>query len=81
MRRAKGEYLPLASPERLTTIKARIAQNRARLSVGTPETVLAKLGPLIESNKADELTVTAMIFDHVACSVHTNYWQRPLPKC
>ena len=64
VRRAKGEYLPLASPEDATAYdyspddKARIAQNRVRLSVGKPETVLAKLEPLIESNKADELVVT-----------------------
>ena len=73
MRRAKGEYLPLASPEdaaaydNLPDDKAHMAQNRARLPVGKPETVLAKLEPLIESNKADELMVTAMIFDHVPC--------------
>ena len=73
MRRAKSEYLSLASLEDATAYdyspddKARIAQNRVRLSLGKPETVLAKLEPLIESNKADELMVTAMIFDHVPC--------------
>ena len=70
---AKGEYLPLASPgddaayDYSPDDKARIAQDWARLSVGKPEKVLAKLEPLIESNKADELMVTAMIFNHVAC--------------
>ena len=64
VRRAKGEYLPLASPEDAAAYdnspddKAHMAQNRARLPVGKPETVLAKLEPLIESNKADELVVT-----------------------
>ena len=45
---------------------ARIAQNRTRLSVGSPDTVKARLLPLIEATKADELMVTTMIFDHAA---------------
>ena len=42
VRRAKGEYLPLASPEEAAAYdytpvdRARIAQNRARLAVGSP---------------------------------------------
>src|SRR5262249_27336658 len=72
VRRAKGEHLPLASPEDAANYdytpvdKARIAQNRARLSVGSPDTVKARLTPLIESTRADELMVTTMIFDHAA---------------
>jgi luciferase family oxidoreductase group 1 len=72
VRRAKGEYLPLASPEEAAAYpyspvdRTRIAQNRAKLAVGSPQTVLAKLKPLIEATKADELMVTAMIFDHAA---------------
>ena len=72
VRRAKGEYLPLASPEDAAAYdytpvdRARIAQNRARLSVGSPATVKAKLAPLIEATKADELMVTTMIFNHEA---------------
>jgi luciferase family oxidoreductase group 1 len=72
VRRAKGEYQPLASPEdaaryEYTPVdKARIAQNRTRLSVGSPDTVKARLLPLMESTKADELMVTTMIFDHTA---------------
>jgi luciferase family oxidoreductase group 1 len=71
-RRAKGEYLPLASPEDAAAYpytpvdRTRIAQNRAKLTVGSPATVLAKLTPLIEATKADELMVTTMIFDHDA---------------
>ena len=48
VRRAKGEYLPLASPEEAAAYdytpvdRARIAQNRARLSVGSPATVKAQ---------------------------------------
>ncbi len=72
VRRAKGEYLPLASPEDAAAYdyspvdKARIAQNRTRLAVGSPATVRAKLVPLIETTKADELMVTSMIFSHAA---------------
>ena len=72
MRRAKGEYLPLASPEDAATYdytpadRARMAQNRTRLSVGSTATVKARLMPLIEATQADELMVTAMIFDHEA---------------
>jgi len=72
VRRAKGEYLPLASPAEAAEYaytpadRARIAQNRARMAVGSPATVLARLKPLIESTKVDELMVTTMIFDHGA---------------
>jgi luciferase family oxidoreductase group 1 len=72
VRRAKGEYLPLASPAEAATYhytpvdRARIAQNRSRLTVGSPATVKARLEPLIAATQADELMVTAMIFDHAA---------------
>ena len=72
VRRAKGEYLPLASPEEAAAYaytpadRARIAQNRTRMAVGSPATVLARLKPLIASTKADELMVTTMMFDHGA---------------
>jgi len=72
VRRAKGEYLPLASPEEATAYdyapvdRARIAQNRARMSVGAPATVKARLAPLIAATQAQELMVTTMIYDHAA---------------
>jgi len=72
VRRAKGEYQPLASPEDAAAYdyapvdRARIAQNRTRMSVGSSATVLGKLAPLIEATKADELMVTTMIFSHEA---------------
>jgi luciferase family oxidoreductase group 1 len=72
VRRAKGDYLPLASPEAAAAYdyspvdKARIAQNRSRLTVGAPATVKARLEPLIAATQADELMVTAMIYDHAA---------------
>ena len=72
VRRAKGEFQPLASPEEAAAYdytpvdRARIARNRARVSVGAPATVKARLVPLIEATKADELMVTSMLFDHAA---------------
>jgi luciferase family oxidoreductase group 1 len=72
VRRAKGEYLPLASPEDAANYdyapvdKARIAQNRIRLSVGAPAAAKARLEPLIAATHADELMVTTMIFSHEA---------------
>jgi luciferase family oxidoreductase group 1 len=72
VRRAKGEYLPLASPEDALAYdyaqidRARMAQNRTKLSVGSPATVKARLEPLIAATQADEVMVTTMIYDHEA---------------
>ncbi len=71
-RRARGELLPLASPEEAQSYPyspvdlERIRQRRARLFVGTPATVIERLSPLIDATKADELMVTTMIYDHAA---------------
>ena len=72
VRRAQGEYLPLASPEEAAAYdytpvdRARIAQNRSRLTVGAPATVKARLAPLLKATQADELMVTSMMYDHAA---------------
>jgi luciferase family oxidoreductase group 1 len=72
VRRSKGEYLPLASPEEaaayaLTPIdRERIRHNRARLFVGAPAAIQARLDPLIAATQADELMVTTMVYDHGA---------------
>ena len=72
MRRSKGEYLPLASPEEAAAYpyspvdRERIRHNRTRVFAGTAETVLARLDPLLEATKADEVMVTTMIYDHAA---------------
>jgi luciferase family oxidoreductase group 1 len=72
VRRAKGEYQPLASPEQAEAYaytpvdQARIAQNASRLTVGAPATVKARLQPLIDATQADELMITSMIYDHEA---------------
>lgn len=72
VRRAKGEYLPLATPEEATAYpytpvdRQRIAKNRERLSVGSPQTVRTKLGALMEETQADEVMITTMIHGHAA---------------
>ncbi len=72
VRRARGDYLPFESPETALAYpytpvdRDRIAQNRARLFVGTRETIREKLRPLLESTKADEIMITTMIYDHEA---------------
>jgi alkanesulfonate monooxygenase SsuD/methylene tetrahydromethanopterin reductase-like flavin-dependent oxidoreductase (luciferase family) len=43
-----------------------MAQNRTKLSVGSPATVKARLEPLIAATQADEVMVTTMIFSHEA---------------
>jgi luciferase family oxidoreductase group 1 len=72
VRRSKGEYLPLASPEEATAYdyspaeKQRIEMNRARVIVGSPATVRARLEPLAAATGADEVMITTMIYDHAA---------------
>jgi luciferase family oxidoreductase group 1 len=71
-RRSRGEYLPFASPEEAAVYpytpidRQHIKQNRARLFVGAPATVRARLDPLVATTQADELMVTTMIYDHAA---------------
>ena len=72
VRRAKGEYRPLASPEEAAAYPyapvdlERIRHGRTRVFVGTPSTVQARLMPLVEATKADEVMITSMIYDHAA---------------
>jgi alkanesulfonate monooxygenase SsuD/methylene tetrahydromethanopterin reductase-like flavin-dependent oxidoreductase (luciferase family) len=72
VRRQRGQYLPLASPDEAASFpyspaeRGLIARNRARLFVGAKATVLDRLGPMIEATQADEVMVTTMIFDHAA---------------
>jgi luciferase family oxidoreductase group 1 len=72
VRRARGEYLPLASPEEAAAYpyspidRERINARRERLFVGKPATVRERLAPLIAATKADELMITTMIYDHAA---------------
>jgi luciferase family oxidoreductase group 1 len=72
VRRAKGEYTPLASPEEAAAYpytpidRERIARQRTRLIIGGIERVKERLLALIESTRADELMVTSMVYDHGA---------------
>jgi luciferase family oxidoreductase group 1 len=72
VRRSRGEYLPLASPEDAAAFpyspaeRGLIARNRSRLFVGSKTTLLARLQPMLDATKADEVMVTAMIYDHAA---------------
>jgi luciferase family oxidoreductase group 1 len=72
VRRRRGEYLPLASPEEAQAYpyspaeRSFIARNRARLFVGAKATVLGRLEPMIAATKADEVMVTTMLYDHAA---------------
>ncbi len=71
-RRAKGEYLPLASPEEAAAYayspadRAGIARQRTRLVVGGIETVTNRLQALVDTTGADELMITTMVYDHAA---------------
>jgi len=72
LRRSKGEYLPLASPQEAAAYpytpadREKISRNRARLFVGTKQAVIDRLTPLIESTGADEVMVASAIYDHAA---------------
>jgi luciferase family oxidoreductase group 1 len=72
LRRDRGQYLPLPSPEEALAYpyadaeRASIARNRSRLFVGQPATVRQKLDPLIAASEPDELMVITAVFDHEA---------------
>jgi luciferase family oxidoreductase group 1 len=72
VRRAKGEYVPLASPDEAATYpysaidRERIARHRQRLVVGGIDSVKTRLLALAETTGADELMITTMAFDHAA---------------
>lgn len=72
LRRDRGQYSPLPSPEEALAYpytdaeRASVARNRSRLFVGSPATVMQKLAPMIEASKADELMVVSAIYDHDA---------------
>jgi luciferase family oxidoreductase group 1 len=72
VRRGRGEYLPLESPEVAAAYpyspaeRGLIARNRGRLFVGSKASVRERLAPMIEATKADEVMITTMIYDHAA---------------
>jgi luciferase family oxidoreductase group 1 len=72
VRRAKGEYQPLASPEEAAGYpytpvdRERMARHRARLVVGGVDRVKERLLALIAETRANELMITTMVYDHAA---------------
>ena len=72
LRRDRGQYSPLPSPEEALAYpytdaeRASVKRNRARLFVGSPATLLQKLKPLIAASQADELMVITPVYDHDA---------------
>ena len=70
--RDRGQYRPLPSIEEAQTYpysdadRTSIARNRSRLFVGSPQTVMEKITPLIEVCKADEVMVITATYDHEA---------------
>jgi luciferase family oxidoreductase group 1 len=72
LRRSKGEYLPLASPEEAQAYpytpmdRERIRRNRDRLFVGSPASVRERLMPLVQEARADEVMITSFIYEHAA---------------
>jgi alkanesulfonate monooxygenase SsuD/methylene tetrahydromethanopterin reductase-like flavin-dependent oxidoreductase (luciferase family) len=72
VRRAKGEYGPLASPDEAAAYpyapidRQRIEHNRKRLIVGTAAQAHARIMALADVTKADEVMITTMVFDHAA---------------
>ncbi|HET6222884.1 MAG TPA: LLM class flavin-dependent oxidoreductase [Dongiaceae bacterium] len=72
VRRSRGEYLPLASPEEAAVYsyapaeRGLIARNRRRLFVGAQDKVRAELAAMIAATKADEVMITTMLYDHAA---------------
>jgi luciferase family oxidoreductase group 1 len=71
VRRAKGEFEPLASPEAAAfpyapADRQRIARQRERLVVGNADQVRGRLLALLEAASADELMITTMVYDHDA---------------
>ncbi|MEA1832319.1 LLM class flavin-dependent oxidoreductase [Methylobacterium durans] len=72
LRRERGEYLPLPSPQEASAYpysqaeRARLERGRARLHVGSPETLRARLRALAEVTQADEIMVFSAIHDQAA---------------
>jgi alkanesulfonate monooxygenase SsuD/methylene tetrahydromethanopterin reductase-like flavin-dependent oxidoreductase (luciferase family) len=72
LRRDRGQYLPLPSPEEALAYpytdaeRASIARNRSRLFVGSPQTVMQMLKPMIDASEPDELMIITAVYDHEA---------------
>ncbi len=72
VRRARGDYRPLVSPEEAQAYAYSPAEeaarraNRARLFVGDPTSVRDRLTAFAAATGAQEIMITTAIFDHAA---------------
>jgi luciferase family oxidoreductase group 1 len=72
IRRARGEYRPLVSPEEAQAYRYSPAEeearraNRARMFVGGAERVRERLAAFAATCRADEIMITTPLFDHAA---------------
>ena len=70
LRRAKGEMLPLPSPQEAAAYpwteqeRRYIARRRARLFCGSAQTVSERLRLFAADTEADEIMITSSIWDH-----------------
>ena len=70
--RDRGQYKPLPSIEEAQAYpytdaeRAAIARNRSRMFVGSKQTVMEKIAPLIEASRPDEVMVITATYDHEA---------------
>ncbi len=70
--RDRGQYRPLPSIEEAQVYpyseaeRAAIARNRSRLFVGSKQTVMEKIAPLIADSQPDEVMVITATYDHDA---------------
>lgn len=70
LRRAKGELLPLPSPDEAAAYpwteqeRSYIARRRQRLFCGSPQTVAERLKLFVGETEADEVMITSSIHDH-----------------
>ncbi len=72
LRRMRGEYRPLPSPEEAMAAtmtdreRAAVRSHRRQLFVGAATTVKAQLDALAAATQADEIMITSPIYDHAA---------------
>ncbi len=72
LRRERGEYGPLPSPEEAAAVqysdgdRQRIQRNRSRMFVGTPDQVRDRLLDFARSTQADEIMITSAIHDQAS---------------
>jgi len=72
LRRMRGEYRPLPSPEEAVAApmsdreREHVRRHRRQLFVGAPAMVKARLDDLQSATQADEIMITSPIYDHAA---------------